>query len=199
MELFFKLLPLLLATASPTFSFPDTHSPLQSFQRIQRTRQSRIRVKLCRKAGKRADEVLEEDIAAPEEDIDIVGVEKKEAAEEEAKKKASLKLVTAGSLYGPEQFTEEDVLTVANKLEEKEAKEHKVEAGVEEVEKKIAADDIKKEEEGGEGGEKWCSQCQVQLRVVLEQFSAFSDRKVNQSKSCFALANLTNCSCQHQI
>ena len=30
----------------------------QSFQRIQRNRQSRIRVKMCRKAGKRADEVV---------------------------------------------------------------------------------------------------------------------------------------------
>ena len=35
---------------------------LQTFQRIQRNRQSRIRVKLSRRAGKRSDEILEEDI-----------------------------------------------------------------------------------------------------------------------------------------
>ena len=35
---------------------------LQTFQRIQRNRQSRIRVKLSRRAGKRPDEILEEDI-----------------------------------------------------------------------------------------------------------------------------------------
>ena len=69
---------------------------------------------MCRKAGKRADEVLvgfylllvlvlflpllvtvtikvlEEDIAVAEEDIDIVGVEKKEAAEEERRMKAAV-------------------------------------------------------------------------------------------------------------
>lgn len=33
----------------------------QTFQRIQRNRQSRIRVKLSRRAGKRYDEILEED------------------------------------------------------------------------------------------------------------------------------------------
>ena len=71
-------------------------------------------MKMCRKAGKRADEVLvgfylllvlvlflpllvtvtikvlEEDIAVAEEDIDIVGVEKKEAAEEERRMKAAV-------------------------------------------------------------------------------------------------------------
>ena len=35
---------------------------MQTFQRIQRNRQSRIRVKLSRRAGKRSDEILEEDI-----------------------------------------------------------------------------------------------------------------------------------------
>ena len=90
----------------------DSNVFAQSFQRIQRNRQSRIRVKMCRKAGKRADEVvvsiwipllivivsllimfdkvLEEDMAAAEEDIDIVGVEKKEAAEEERRMKAAV-------------------------------------------------------------------------------------------------------------
>ena len=40
---------------------------LQNFQRIQRNRQSRIRVKLCRRAGKRQDEVLveEEEVSPP--------------------------------------------------------------------------------------------------------------------------------------
>ena len=36
------------------------------------------------------DKVLEEDMAAAEEDIDIVGVEKKEAAEEERRMKAAV-------------------------------------------------------------------------------------------------------------
>lgn len=92
----------------------------QSFQRIQRNRQSRIRVKMCRKAGKRADEVviiiifilvirtidllflivmikvLEEEMTTTEEDIDIVGVEKKEAAEEERRMKAAVAKVVSG-------------------------------------------------------------------------------------------------------
>jgi hypothetical protein len=40
---------------------------LQNFQRIQRNRQSRIRVKLCRRAGKRQDEILveEDDASSP--------------------------------------------------------------------------------------------------------------------------------------
>ena len=38
---------------------------MQTFQRIQRNRQSRIRVKLSRRAGKRSDEILEEDIVEP--------------------------------------------------------------------------------------------------------------------------------------
>ena len=83
----------------------------QSFQRIQRNRQSRIRVKMCRKAGKRADEVvidvifilvfivmvkvLEEEMTTTEEDIDIVGVEKKEAAEEERRMKAAMAKVVS--------------------------------------------------------------------------------------------------------
>ena len=77
-------------------------------------------MKMCRKAGKRADEVLvnfylllilvlflpllvtvtikvlEEDIAVAEEDIDIVGVEKKEAAEEERRMKAAVAKVLSG-------------------------------------------------------------------------------------------------------
>ena len=90
----------------------------QSFQRIQRNRQSRIRVKMCRKAGKRADEVvilifilidlplligivkvLEEEMTTTEEDIDIVGVEKKEAAEEERRMKAAVAKVCCDEDY----------------------------------------------------------------------------------------------------
>jgi hypothetical protein len=37
----------------------------QNFQRIHRNRQSRIRVKLCRRAGKRQDEVLLEEDSPP--------------------------------------------------------------------------------------------------------------------------------------
>ena len=79
-------------------------------------------MKMCRKAGKRADEVLvgfylllilvlflpllvtvtikvlEEDIAVAEEDIDIVGVEKKEAADEERRMKAAVAKVELSRL-----------------------------------------------------------------------------------------------------
>merc|ERR1719445_1620949 len=61
---------------------PAPRTRWDSFQRIQRNRQSRIRVKLCRKAGKRQDEILEED-ASNEDDIDIVGEEKEEEINEE--------------------------------------------------------------------------------------------------------------------
>ena len=40
-------------------------------------------MKLCRKAGKRQDEILEEDVSNTEDDIDIVGEEKEEEKNEE--------------------------------------------------------------------------------------------------------------------
>lgn len=153
-----------LGLAEPRGGDPAPRTRWDSFQRIQRNRQSRIRVKMCRKAGKRADEVLEEDLAAAtaEEDIDIVGVEKKEALEEKKKLVKVVKTNGAG-LYGPQQFTDEDVLTVANQLEEKEQKE---EAEGREKTENISADDIKKEEDGG-AVKKWCSQCQGSLEDAV--------------------------------
>jgi len=150
-----------LAKLSLGLSLTDQRSPdpaprtrWDSFQRIQRNRQSRIRVKMCRKAGKRADEVLEEEMTATEEDIDIVGVEKKEAAEEERRMKAAVAKVCG--LYGPAQFTEVDVVAAAAKEEEEKEAEKKAEDDIAEPE-----EEIKQEEETGQ--KKSCSQCQGDL------------------------------------
>ena len=128
----------------------------QSFQRIQRNRQSRIRVKLCRKAGKRQDEILEED-ASNEDDIDIVGEEKEEEINEE--KNESDKKTQKQGLYGPDQFTEADVLAIANELE----KEDPVSVNVcDDDTGDVKETKIKQENDGCQ--KKWCSQCQVSER-----------------------------------
>ena len=128
----------------------------QSFQRIQRNRQSRIRVKLCRKAGKRQDEILEED-ASNEDDIDIVGEEKEEENNEE--KNESDKKTHKQGLYGPDQFTEADVLAIANELE----KEEPVNVNVCDDTGDVKETNIKQEADGCQ--KKWCSQCQVSERA----------------------------------
>lgn len=110
-------------------------------------------MKMCRKAGKRADEVLEEDIAVAEEDIDIVGVEKKEAAEEERRMKAAVAKVCG--LYGPQQFTEADVAAAAAKEKEEKEMEQKAEDDIAEPEEE---EKIKQEEAVDQT--KSCSQCQ---------------------------------------
>jgi len=109
---------------------------------------------MCRKAGKRADEVLEEEMTTTEEDIDIVGVEKKEAAEEERRMKAAMAKVCG--LYGPAQFTEADVVAAAAKEEEEKEAEKKAEDDIAEPE-----EEIKQEEETAQ--KKSCSQCQGNL------------------------------------
>ncbi|XP_040579953.2 E3 ubiquitin-protein ligase RNF220 [Lepeophtheirus salmonis] len=103
-----------------------------TFQRIQRNRQSRIRVKLSRRAGKRPDEILEEEflsssrksILPGEEDIDIVGDESgaggcssssSNGGGAAGKGNTSLCSSSEGShIYGPSQFTEADVLNCMN-------------------------------------------------------------------------------------
>ncbi|CAB4059907.1 unnamed protein product [Lepeophtheirus salmonis] len=103
-----------------------------TFQRIQRNRQSRIRVKLSRRAGKRPDEILEEEflsssrknILPGEEDIDIVVDESgaggcssssSNGGGAAGKGNTSLCSSSEGShIYGPSQFTEADVLNCMN-------------------------------------------------------------------------------------
>ena len=131
----------------------------QSFQRIQRNRQSRIRVKLCRRAGKRQDEILEEDVSNADDDIDIVGEEKEEEKKEE-KKECEKKSQKQG-LYGPDQFTEADVLVVANELE----KDEPVSVNVCDDRNDISEEDIKQEDDGCQ--KRWCSQCQVGEKTAL--------------------------------
>ena len=119
----------------------------QSFQRIQRNRQSRIRIKLSRRAGKRQDEVLEEDSTEAEAEvhIDIIG-EAKDVAKP-AKEKGSECKAVKHRLYGPEQFSEEDVVAAVNELESSQQTE------------------VSPREEAGSDNEEdprqWCSQCQV--------------------------------------
>ena len=117
---------------------------------------------MCRKAGKRQDEVLEEEVVEREEDIDIVGVERKEAEEE---RKRAVQRAAAGA-FGPGQFTEQDVLAVARAVDEKKTKENKEISEEDNDDKKIAVEDIKKEEEGSKP-KKWCSQCQVRVKVYI--------------------------------
>jgi len=130
-----------------------------SFQRIQRNRQSRIRVKLCRKAGKRQDEILEEDVSNTEDDIDIVGEEKEEEKNEE--KNESEKKSQKQGLYGPDQFTEADVLAIANEME----KEEPVNVNVCEDTDDIKEENIKQEDDGCQ--KKWCSQCQGSMAEAV--------------------------------
>ena len=133
----------------------------QSFQRIQRNRQSRIRVKLCRKAGKRPDEILEEDVSN-EDDIDIVGEDKDEEKNAEKKNESEKKMQKQG-LYGPDQFTEADVLAIANELE----KVDPVNVNVCEDTDDIKEANIKQEDDGCQ--KKWCSQCQVGEKTALSK------------------------------
>ena len=126
----------------------------QSFQRIQRNRQSRIRVKLYRRAGKRPDEILEEENNTAEDDIDIIGGVKDTDADFDGVKKPDVKLNPKRSVYGPDQFTEADVLAVAQELE----KEDPAKPGQEEEPMSGDDDDGSKSDSCQK---KRCSQCQV--------------------------------------
>ena len=118
-------------------------------------------MKLCRKAGKRQDEILEEDVSNTEDDIDIVGEEKEEGKNEE--KTESEKKTQKQGLYGPDQFTEADVLAIANEME----KEEPVNVNVCEDTDDIKEENIKQEDDGCQ--KKWCSQCQVCEKTALSK------------------------------
>ena len=99
-------------------------------------------MKLSKRAGKRYDEVLEEDSANNEKNIDIIG-EPNDKVKPAKEKEGECKAVKNG-LYGPEQFSEEDLLAVR--------------AGSEEW----------RGEETGSDPSRWCSQCQVLPSVDWE-------------------------------
>ena len=85
-------------------------------------------------------------MAAVEDDIDIVGEEMK--AEQ---KKVEEEKPKPHKVYGPEQFTEEDVLAVAKELEKEEPT----------LANKDDHDDTSDDNHEDDGHKKWCSQCQV--------------------------------------
>lgn len=122
-------------------------------------------MKLWRRVGKRADEILDDDLLAPvEDDIDIVGgVVKDEDQDTAVRQKVEderkpVAVLAKHRVYGPDQFTEEDVLEVKRELEREEP----------------GSDDITDhgDDDDDDGGEescqkKRCSQCQVQPQQKL--------------------------------
>ena len=122
-------------------------------------------MKLWRRVGKRADEILDDDLLAPvEDDIDIVGgVVKDEDQDTAVRQKVEderkpVAVLAKHRVYGPDQFTEEDVLEVRRELEREEP----------------GSDDITDhgDDDDDDGGEescqkKRCSQCQVQPQQKL--------------------------------
>ena len=122
-------------------------------------------MKLWRRVGKRADEILDDDLLAPvEDDIDIVGgVVKDEDQDTAARPKVEderkpVAVMAKHRVYGPDQFTEEDVLEAKRELEREEP----------------GSDDITDhgDDDDDDGGEescqkKRCSQCQVQPQQKL--------------------------------
>jgi len=110
----------------------------QTFQRIQRNRQGRIRVKLSRRAAKRQDEILEEEeeqhqqqqqrqrqlqskhqqTGEGDEDIDIVGDGNKANDSHSSSTAAESVAGARDHVYGPQQFTEADVLAAVSQNEE---------------------------------------------------------------------------------
>ena len=121
-------------------------------------------MKLWRRVGKRADEILDDDLLAPvEDDIDIVGgVVKDEDQDTAARPKVEderkpVAVLAKHRVYGPDQFTEEDVLEVKRELEREEL-------GSEDI-----TDHGDHDDDGGEEScqKKRCSQCQVQPQQKL--------------------------------
>ena len=122
-------------------------------------------MKLWRRVGKRADEILDDDLLAPvEDDIDIVGgVVKDEDQDTAVRQKVEderkpVAVMAKHRVYGPDQFTEEDVLEAKRELEREEP----------------GSDDITDhgDDDDDDGGEescqkKRCSQCQVQPQQKL--------------------------------
>ena len=132
-------------------------------------------MKLWRRVGKRADEILEDDLLAPvEDDIDIVGgVVKDEDQDTAARPKVEderkpVAVLAKHRVYGPDQFTEEDVLEVKRELEREELEREELERegpGSEDITDHGDHDD----DDGGEEScqKKRCSQCQVQPQQKL--------------------------------
>ena len=82
-----------------------------------------------------------------DDDIDIVGANgDKEVSEEHKEENDKTKNKLKNGMYGPDQFTEEDVLAVAEELEKEDPADNDITDAVDDDE------DCQK---------KWCSQCQV--------------------------------------
>ena len=126
-------------------------------------------MKLWRRVGKRADEILDDDLLPPvEDDIDIVGgVVKDEDQDTDARPKVEderkpVAVLAKHRVYGPDQFTEEDVLEAKRELEREELEREEP-----------GSDDITDHGDHDDGGEescqkKRCSQCQVQPQQKLD-------------------------------
>ena len=119
-------------------------------------------MKLWRRVGKRADEILDDDLLPPvEDDIDIVGGVVKDEDQDTAARprvedeRKPVSVLAKHRVYGPDQFTEEDVLEVKRELEREE----------------LGSEDITDhgDHDGGEEScqKKRCSQCQVQRQQKL--------------------------------
>ena len=130
-------------------------------------------MKLWRRVGKRADEILDDDLLAPvEDDIDIVGgVVKDEDQDTAVRQKVEderkpVAVLAKHRVYGPDQFTEEDVLEVKRELEREELEREELER------EEPGSEDITDHGDHDDGGEescqkKRCSQCQVQPQQKL--------------------------------
>ena len=115
-----------------------------------------------------------------DDDIDIVGVngdkeESEEHKEEDDKTKSKLK----NGMYGPDQFTEEDVLEVAKELEKEDPADNDITDAVDDDE------DCQK---------KWCSQCQVRSSFESFENPNLYDHDVGQSPCCRGLSSVLACS-----
>ena len=113
-------------------------------------------MKLCRRAGKRQDEILEDELAAVDEDIVDVVKDDEEDIKNLEEKDHDIKTNVKHGIYGPDQFTEEDVLAVAKEIEKDEPGDDSEDV------------DITSDEDGRSARveavncqKKRCSQCQV--------------------------------------
>ena len=103
-------------------------------------------MKLSKRAGKRYDEILEEDSGNMEDHIDIIG-EAKDPVKPAKEKDAESKAIKTG-LYGPTQFSEEDMRAVGKELEREQSGDRNRES----VEQDTS---------------QWCSQCQVIFIIIV--------------------------------
>ena len=113
-------------------------------------------MKLCRRAGKRQDEILEDEVAPADDDIVDVVKDDGEDVKQLEEKHHDLRTNVKHGIYGPDQFTDEDVLAVAKELEKEEPGDDSEDV------------DITSDEDGRSAAveavncqKKRCSQCQV--------------------------------------